>query len=42
MMDDAVDDGYDDVLINKEPAPVGELLVSGQDDRPVSYKTLIS
>lgn len=36
-MDDAVDDGYGDVVIDKKLAPVGEFLVGGQDHRAVLF-----
>lgn len=35
MMDDPVDDRHGDVVIAEELAPLGELLVGGQDDRAV-------
>ncbi len=35
MMDNAVDDRHGDVVIAKELTPLGEVLVGGQDDRPV-------
>ena len=35
MVNDAVDDGYGDVIILKEVTPVAEILVSGNDQRAV-------
>ena len=35
MVNDAVDDGYGDVIILKEVTPVAEILISGNDQRVV-------
>jgi len=35
MVNDAVDDGYGDVIILEEFAPVGEVFVGGNDQRAV-------
>ena len=39
-MDDAVDDGYGNVVIMKKASPRAELLIGRQDDRAVLIKAV--
>ena len=40
MVDDPVNDQHRHVVVLEELAPVGEVLVSGQDDRPVCLQAV--